>query len=82
MYAIRSYYGFGFNLENGEAWAVINKILLSDQMELVGLHTHIGTYILSPHAYGVAAAKMAHLIVRIAHKYNHYIQYLDLGGGS
>ncbi len=72
---------FGFNYENGEAWNAINRIMTSDHMELVGLHTHIGTYILSASAYGLAAAKMAELAVRTDRKYNHKIKYLDLGGG-
>lgn len=72
---------FGFNLENGEAWNVINKIMQETTLELKGLHTHIGTYIMTPNAYAVAATKMAQLATRIEHKYNHYIQYIDLGGG-
>jgi diaminopimelate decarboxylase len=72
---------FGFNLENGEAWNAINRIMKSEHMELVGLHTHIGTYIMSPSAYGVAAAKMAELAVRTERKFNRKISYLDLGGG-
>ena len=46
---------FGFNYENGQAWDALNKIMRSDTMELVGLHTHIGTFMLSPNAYAVAA---------------------------
>ena len=29
---------FGFNLENGEAWNAITRIMMQDKMELVGLH--------------------------------------------
>jgi diaminopimelate decarboxylase len=72
---------FGFNFENGEAWNAINRIMSSDNMELVGLHTHIGTYIMSPSAFGLAAAKMAELAVRTERKFNRKISYLDLGGG-
>ncbi|HPT30772.1 MAG TPA: hypothetical protein PLW67_02980, partial [Prolixibacteraceae bacterium] len=72
---------FGFNYENGEAWNAINRIMLCQGMELVGLHTHIGTYIMSPSAYGVAAAKLAELAVRTQRKFNHTVKYLDLGGG-
>jgi diaminopimelate decarboxylase len=72
---------FGFNLENGEAWDVINRIMLSKKLDLVGLHSHIGTYILTPSAYTVAGSKMAALAVRLEKKYNHYIKYIDLGGG-
>ncbi len=72
---------FGFNYENGEAWAAVNKIMLNEKLELVGLHTHIGTYIMTPGAYGVAASKMAALAVRIDRKFDHSIKYLDMGGG-
>ncbi len=72
---------FGFNYENGEAWNAINRIMLSNSLELIGLHTHIGTYILSANAYGVAASKLAELVVRIHRKFNHHIKYIDMGGG-
>jgi len=72
---------FGFNYENGEAWEALNRILLSDKMDLVGLHTHIGTYILTPEAYRLAASKLAALSTGIARKYGKVIQYIDLGGG-
>lgn len=72
---------FGFNYENGQAWDAINKIMLNDKMELVGLHAHIGTFMLSPNAYGVAAAKLSELALGIKVKYKKNIQYLDLGGG-
>ena len=48
---------FGFNYENGEAWTAINKIMPNPNMELVGLHTHIGTYITTPVAYSIATSK-------------------------
>lgn len=72
---------FGFNYENGQAWDAINKIMLNDAMDLVGLHTHIGTFMLSPNAYGVAAAKLSELALAIKTKFKKNIQYLDLGGG-
>ncbi|MCG8699214.1 MAG: hypothetical protein MI922_14260 [Bacteroidales bacterium] len=72
---------FGFNYENGDAWNAINRIMLHDKMELAGLHTHIGTYIMAPKAYGVAASKLCELVVNIEQKFSHKITYLDLGGG-
>jgi len=72
---------FGFNYENGEAWAAVNKIMSNANIELMGLHTHIGTYIMTPAAYSVATSKMAALAVRIERKFDHTIKYLDLGGG-
>lgn len=72
---------FGFNYENGEAWEAINKILMNDKLELVGPHTHIGTFMLSANAYHIAASKLADLAYHIKKKYNHSIQYIDMGGG-
>lgn len=72
---------FGFNYENGQAWDALNKIMHSGKMELVGLHCHIGTFMLSAAAYGVAAAKLAELAIAIEQKFNHHIKYIDLGGG-
>jgi diaminopimelate decarboxylase len=46
---------FGFNYENGEAWNAINRIMLAENLEFVGLHTHIGTYIMATSAYAIAA---------------------------
>ncbi len=72
---------FGFNYENGQAWTAINKIMQSESMELVGLHTHIGTFMLSPNAYATAAYKLAELARNIRLKYNHEVSYIDMGGG-
>jgi diaminopimelate decarboxylase len=72
---------FGFNLENGQAWDAINKIIHSGKLELTGLHCHIGTFILSAGAYGIAAAKLSQLAIDIRNKYNITVKYLDLGGG-
>jgi|SRR6185437_1438131 len=72
---------FGFNYENGQAWDAINKIMLNDVMDLVGLHCHIGTFMLAPSAYGVAAGKLSDLALAIKKKYKKNIQYLDMGGG-
>ncbi|HBS85752.1 MAG: diaminopimelate decarboxylase [Bacteroidetes bacterium GWF2_38_335] len=72
---------FGFNYENGEAWDAINRIMLNKKLELVGLHTHIGTYILSVKSYGIAASKLSYLASEIEKKYGHAIKYIDMGGG-
>jgi diaminopimelate decarboxylase len=72
---------FGFNYENGQAMDAINKIMHSQNMELVGLHCHIGTFMLSPSAYGTAAARLADLALSVEKKFGHEIKYIDMGGG-
>jgi diaminopimelate decarboxylase len=72
---------FGFNYENGQARSAITKIANSDKMQLVGLHCHIGTFMLSTAAYGIAATKMSELAIQCKTVLNNPIEYLDLGGG-
>ncbi len=72
---------FGFNYDNGEAWDALNRIMLSKKLDLVGLHTHIGTYILTASAYNKAASKLADLAAGLERKYGHVVKYIDMGGG-
>jgi diaminopimelate decarboxylase len=72
---------FGFNYENGQAWDAINKIMANNTLQLIGLHAHIGTFMLAPSAYGIAAAKLAELAISIKKTYQKDISYIDLGGG-
>jgi len=72
---------FGLNYENGEAWDAINRIMINPKLKLMGLHTHIGTYIMTADAYRIAASKLADLASGIAQKFDHYISYIDMGGG-
>lgn len=72
---------FGFNFENGQAWNAITRIINSENLELVGLHCHIGTFMLSPSAYTIAATKLCELTWSIKEKFNKVLQYIDLGGG-
>jgi len=72
---------FGFNYENGEAWQALNRLMYSEKVDVVGLHTHIGTYITTPNAYSVAVSKLAELASKLKNKFNHAIKYIDTGGG-
>lgn len=72
---------FGFNYENGQAWDALNKIMRSSRLDLVGLHCHIGTYMMSPSAYGIATSKLVDLAIGLRNKYNHKVKYIDVGGG-
>ncbi len=72
---------FGFNYESGQAWNAIMKIAAQQNLELEGLHCHIGTYMLTASAYAVAARKMCELAQATAEKAGIRIKYLDMGGG-
>ena len=72
---------FGFNYESGQALSAIQKIAASENLMLTGLHAHIGTYMLSTAAYGVAAGKLCKLASECKTQHNIIIKYIDLGGG-
>ena len=72
---------FGFNYENGEAWDALNRILLCKKLDLVGLHAHIGTYMMTTSAYSIAATKLTDLAIGLERKHKHTVKYIDMGGG-
>lgn len=72
---------FGFNYENGEAAQALKRIALTDTLNLIGLHTHIGTYIMSAEAYRTAATKMVDLARMLYNQYDIQLDYIDMGGG-
>lgn len=72
---------FGFNYEDGQAWEAISKIMQHDKLELVGLHCHIGTFMLAPSAYGIAATRLSELVIAVKKTYDKSLHYIDLGGG-
>lgn len=72
---------FGFNYENGESWQAIKRIVTNKDLELIGLHTHIGTYMMSTEAYRIAASKLAGLARSIKEQFDIVLEYIDLGGG-
>jgi diaminopimelate decarboxylase len=55
----------GFNYENGEAYRSIPAPAHGKMMNLRGLHTHIGTFILDANAYYWAAKALLELASRI-----------------
>jgi diaminopimelate decarboxylase len=72
---------FGLNLESGQAGDLARKIVRGRTMDLVGLHCHIGTFILEPQAYGKAASNLAGLANQLLAEHGHKLQFIDLGGG-
>lgn len=72
---------FGFALSNGEAGRAAERIVNNPNLKLHTLHTHIGTYILAPHAYSVATQKLLALREQVYVEHNHLIECINLGGG-
>lgn len=72
---------FGFNYENGEAYRTVQRLVSGGKLHLVGLHTHIGTFILDPNAYYWAATKLLAFAQTIKDSFGIILDYIDLGGG-
>lgn len=71
---------FGFSLDNGEAWSALQRMHLGGKLRLTGLHSHIGTFVLDPRAYGVQVRKLADF-ARRAGELGYQIESIDVGGG-
>ncbi|ADV46785.1 alanine racemase [Nitratifractor salsuginis] len=72
---------FGFNYESGEAIDAIERIHSGGLLELTGLHSHIGTFMLDASAYGKETAKLMDLKHQAEERFGYRIEYIDIGGG-
>lgn len=72
---------FGFNLESGQALEAVRRMSQAGCVRFVGLHCHLGTYILDPAAYGRAVEKLLAFAYDVEDRFGFRITSLDLGGG-
>jgi len=72
---------FGFNYENGEAYRAVQRIVLGKKLKLVGLHAHLGTFVVEPNAYYIAASKLLRLAETLDADFQIQVNFIDLGGG-
>lgn len=72
---------FGFNYESGEAAEAAQMIKKRGVLDLVGLHCHLGTFVLDPYCYTESARKLADLALWLERKLSVKLDYLNLGGG-
>jgi diaminopimelate decarboxylase len=72
---------FGFALETGEAFEAIKKAIACENIELRGLHCHIGSQIFEIEPFQLAANVMLGLIAKVKNELGYEIKELNLGGG-
>ncbi|ADG87602.1 diaminopimelate decarboxylase [Thermobispora bispora] len=72
---------FGLSLSSGAAAEAVRRVLARPQLELVGLHSHIGSQITDVGGFEVAARRLAGLLVGIRDEHGVVLPELDLGGG-
>ena len=72
---------FGVSLENNEAINILKKALEYKNVEVVGLHCHIGSQIFDLEPFELAAKVMVNFIYKIKQELGLEIHELNLGGG-
>jgi diaminopimelate decarboxylase len=72
---------FGFSLAGGDAAEAARRVLAVPGLELVGLHSHIGSQIFDTAGFEVAAHRVVGLLAAIRAEHGIELAELNLGGG-
>jgi diaminopimelate decarboxylase len=72
---------FGFSLSSGVAAAAARQVLALPELELVGLHSHIGSQIFDTNGFEVAARRLVGLHAELRDEHGVELPELGLGGG-
>ena len=72
---------FGFSLAGGDAADAVARVLATPELELVGLHSHIGSQIFDTSGFETAAHRVVGLLAEVRDRHGVTLPQLDLGGG-
>ena len=72
---------FGFSITSGDAFEAVRRIQAAPGLELLGLHSHIGSQIFDSSGFEVAARRVLALQSRISDELGVALPEMDLGGG-
>lgn len=72
---------FGFAFSNGDADYAVNYISKLNNLDLCGLHCHIGSQIFEQKSFILAAEKMVDYYARMKKEYGIEFNLINLGGG-
>jgi diaminopimelate decarboxylase len=72
---------FGFSIESGQARAAIETALAHEHIELIGLHSHIGSQIFDLRGHLAAMEIMLDLLVELKRDLGFQPRHLGAGGG-
>ena len=72
---------FGLSLSGGQAQAAVAQVLARPELELRGLHSHIGSQIFDVQGFEIAARRVLGLHAKVATEHGVVLPELDLGGG-
>jgi diaminopimelate decarboxylase len=71
---------FGFDVASGKAMEAYRMASRMENVEVVGIHAHIGSQILDPAPFEEAAEKLMELVAEVK-DLGTYISHVDFGGG-
>ena len=72
---------FGFSLSSGAAADAVQRVLTHPELELAGLHCHLGSQLTDLTAYETAARKLIRLMAATRDRTGVVLAELNLGGG-
>ncbi len=72
---------FGFSLSGGAAAAAVERVLRDGVLDLLGLHSHIGSQIFDTSGFEVSARRVLALQAQVRDAHGVELPELDLGGG-
>ncbi|MEE1938772.1 diaminopimelate decarboxylase [Streptomyces sp. TRM 70361] len=72
---------FGLALAGGQAAEAVRRVLKLDSLELIGLHSHIGSQIFDTAGFEVAARRVVGLLRDVRDEHGVELPEIDLGGG-
>jgi diaminopimelate decarboxylase len=72
---------FGFSITSGDALSAVRRVEDAPYLELLGLHSHIGSQIFDSSGFEVAARRVLALHARVSDELGVTLPELDLGGG-
>lgn len=72
---------FGFSITSGDAFEAARRVQDAPGLELLGLHSHIGSQIFDTSGFEVAARRVLTLHARVSAELGVEMPEMDLGGG-
>ena len=72
---------FGLSLSEGVAAQAVSRVLARPELELRGLHSHIGSQIFDVQGFEVAVRRVLGLHAQVAREHGIALPELDIGGG-
>ncbi|MCC2686881.1 MAG: lysA, partial [Paenibacillaceae bacterium] len=72
---------FGFDLGNGSAFEAASEASKMANLELLGMHSHIGSSIFEVEGFEMAAEKSAQFAIQVYRELGHQLRVVNLGGG-